>query len=160
MVVRLRESCEQERLSLDTFSLRLEHAYAARTRAELDDLVADLPAGSALGRATTAAIARLSRWSARVQRAWSEPRLERLTLPVGRTITLGRSRRCDCVLVDPTISRLHATLRVDEGRWWLDDLSSFNGTRLNGRRILHEVEVRAGDCVSFGAASFTLSAPG
>ena len=48
VIRRLREGCEDERLSLDTFSARVEEAYAAASRAELEELVGDLPRRSAL----------------------------------------------------------------------------------------------------------------
>jgi pSer/pThr/pTyr-binding forkhead associated (FHA) protein len=81
-------------------------------------------------------------------------------LPVEeRTITLGRSRNCDCVLTDPSVSRRHAELHREAGRWLLRDLGSRNGTRVNGARLLDEAEVGPGDRVSFGDARFRLGAP-
>jgi len=43
-VVRLREACAEGRLTLQEFSERVEEAYAARTRAELERVASDLPA--------------------------------------------------------------------------------------------------------------------
>ena len=40
----LREHCQQGRLSIDELAERLDVAFAARTRGELDSLVGDLPA--------------------------------------------------------------------------------------------------------------------
>ena len=60
----------------------------------------------------------------------------------------------DCVLADPTVSRRHARLRRQGDRWLLADLGSTNGTRLNGWRLAEEVELRAGDRVSFGTARY------
>ena len=45
------------------------------------------------------------------------------------------------------------------GRWVLRDLGSLNGTWLNGRRVVEEVEVFAGDLVAFGRTSYRLIAP-
>ena len=156
---RLREGCEHERLSIDTFSARVEEAYAARSVAQLDELVVDLPRRSVLGRALSAAVSRLSGWTAEIQAAWREPRTPRLALPLAGCVTLGRSRACDCVLSDETVSRRHASLRYLDGAWWLRDTGSANGTRVNGFRVVDEVEVRPGDRVSFGAASFRLGPP-
>jgi hypothetical protein len=156
---RLREGCEHERLSLDTFSERVDAAYTARNRAQLDELVSDLDRSSALDRAVSGAVGRLSRWTARLQEAWREPRTPRLALPVQRTVTLGRSPECDCVLTDPTVSRRHASLRPSDGTWWLQDLRSSNGTHLDGWRVVDEVEVRAGDRVAFGDTIYRLSPP-
>ena len=43
IVRRLRDQCATGRLSIDDLDERLEHAYAAVTRAELNGLVSDLP---------------------------------------------------------------------------------------------------------------------
>lgn len=76
--------------------------------------------------------------------------------------TIGRDSRCDLAIDDMTVSRIHARLeRMPEG-WLLKDLSSTNGTRLNGWRVRGQVAVRAGDVVRFGDVEYTLTdeAPG
>jgi pSer/pThr/pTyr-binding forkhead associated (FHA) protein len=102
-----------------------------------------------------------SRVAARVEAAWAAPRVERLALPASDgVVVFGRARDCDCVLADSTVSRSHAAIRRDGERWFLRDLASANGTRLNGRRVVDEVEVRPGDRVGFGAVGYRLTAPG
>jgi hypothetical protein len=49
-VVRLREACAEGRLTLAEFSQRADNAYAARTAAELEPVVGDLPAVAAPSR--------------------------------------------------------------------------------------------------------------
>ena len=99
-------------------------------------------------------------WSALVgdlRAAWHRPHVPVLALPeTDGPVTLGRSRNCDCVLADPSVSRRHAELRREGGRWILRDLGSRNGTRVNGARLLAEAEVGPGDRVSFGDARFRL----
>jgi FHA domain/Domain of unknown function (DUF1707) len=146
------------RLSLDTFSERIERTFDARSRGELDALVADVRPPGRLRRTLMRAVA----WYATVDRdlraAWQRPQLPVLALPAGeRRVVLGRSRECDCVLAEPSVSRLHAELRRDGGRWLLRDIGSRNGTRLNGVRLLDEAEVAPGDRVSFGDARFRLA---
>jgi pSer/pThr/pTyr-binding forkhead associated (FHA) protein len=63
------------------------------------------------------------------------------------------------VLSDDTVSRRHASLRCGDGAWFIRDLQSANGTRLNGWRVLDEVEVHPGDRVSFGALVYRLGPP-
>ena len=90
---------------------RLEIAYSARSHAELDWLVADLPEPSGLTRAMVAAVSSLSRWSRRLESAWREPRTVRLTLPTQEQMTIGRSRASGCIVSDPSVSRAHAVVR-------------------------------------------------
>ncbi len=44
-VVRLREACAEGRLGLEEFTVRLDTAYRATTRGELEELTRDLPRG-------------------------------------------------------------------------------------------------------------------
>jgi pSer/pThr/pTyr-binding forkhead associated (FHA) protein len=49
---------------------------------------------------------------------------------------LGRSRSCGLRLQgDPTVSRQHCLIEVEEGRAWVQDLGSLNGTHINGSKI-------------------------
>ena len=57
---------------------------------------------------------------------------------------------------DPAASRKHAQLWRDGEHWYLRDLGSLNGTRVNGVRVIEATEVRAGDRVSLGGASYRL----
>jgi FHA domain/Domain of unknown function (DUF1707) len=157
VIRRLRSNCENERLSLDTFSARVELAYAAQSRTELVDLLFDLPSERTVARTILKSVAWLSWWTARLQAAWRNPRIPMLLLPLRGTVVLGRSRDCACVLGDPTVSRKHALLRHSERTWWLRDLGSTNGTYVNGSRLVDEIEVRPGDEVRFGAATYRLT---
>jgi hypothetical protein len=153
----LKDGSLEGRISLETFSGRVERAYAARSRDQLAALVDDLPGPSRLARLISAAAGAASRLTAALEAGWREPRTPLLALPHARSaVTIGRADECDCVLADPTVSRRHARLRRGGGGWLLADLGSTNGTRLNGWRVAEEVEVRPGDRVSFGAARYRL----
>ena len=156
---RLREACADDRLSLDTFAERLDVAYAARTEAELARLFADLPKPRWLSRLAYTAVNAASRWTYQLGEAWREPRARRLSLCTRHDVLLGRSQACDYVIGDPDVSRRHARLRHRDGRWWLADIGSANGTYVNGWRVAEEFEVRPGDEVWFGHAHFILAAP-
>ena len=155
----LRASSVSGRISIDTLSERLGRALEADRRGELDELVADIRPPGRLRRALLRAVEGWSRLSADLEAAWQRPRLPALALPAQAeaNITLGRSRACDCVVSEPSVSRRHAELRRDETRWLLRDLGSRNGTRVNGLRVLEEIEVRPGDRVSFGEARYRLA---
>jgi len=74
--------------------------------------------------------------------------------------TIGRDARCDLAIEDMTVSRIHARLELTAGGWILKDLSSTNGTRVNGWRVRGQVAVRAGDVVRFGDVEYTLAPDG
>jgi FHA domain/Domain of unknown function (DUF1707) len=153
----LRAGSLDGRLSMDTFSERIERAFRARSRTELDALAADLRPTGPLRRALVRTVAWWSTLDRDLRAAWQRPHVPVLALPEAEsTVTLGRSRNCDCVLAEPSVSRRHAELRRDAGRWLLRDLGSRNGTRVNGARLLGETEVAPGDRVSFGDARFRL----
>jgi hypothetical protein len=153
----LRAGSVDGRLSIDTFSERIERVLAARSRGELDSLLADVRGPGPIRSALVRAVAWWAELAGDLKTAWHRPRVPVLALPESqRGVTLGRSRDCDCVLAEPSVSRRHAELRREGGRWLLRDLGSRNGTRVNGMRLLDEAEVCPGDRVSFGDARFRL----
>jgi Inner membrane component of T3SS, cytoplasmic domain/Domain of unknown function (DUF1707) len=150
------------RITHETFVGRVDAALRARVRGELQTLLADLPRhkrrrpGAWLRRAGTGQARRLLR----AVDAWTRKEPAPITLPASSqtTYTIGRDEGCDLVLADHTVSRVHARLEQAADGWLLDDLGSTNGTRVNGWRVTLPTPVAAGDCVSFGAATFVLRA--
>ncbi|WP_396201191.1 adenylate/guanylate cyclase domain-containing protein [Gemmatimonas sp.] len=68
----------------------------------------------------------------------------------------GREPTCTLPILDPTVSRRHAELRVTEtGTVEVQDLTSRNGTWVNGARV-HRAIVVPGDTLAFGTVAFTL----
>jgi uncharacterized RDD family membrane protein YckC len=67
-------------------------------------------------------------------------------------LTVGRSRRCDVAINDPSVSRKHVFLTVGEGKVHLQDLGSSNGTFVNGERVTTEAELYDGDALRLGDA--------
>jgi serine phosphatase RsbU (regulator of sigma subunit)/pSer/pThr/pTyr-binding forkhead associated (FHA) protein len=58
------------------------------------------------------------------------------TVPISRLrTTIGRSARSDVCIPDAFASRLHAEIRQEGDFFWLHDLGSANGTRLNGTPV-------------------------
>ncbi|TMC23233.1 MAG: FHA domain-containing protein [Chloroflexi bacterium] len=64
--------------------------------------------------------------------------------------TIGRTNGNDLVISGLTVSRRHARLWFDQGRWYLEDLQSANGTMVNNMRITRPVALNDGDIVNFG----------
>jgi hypothetical protein len=71
--------------------------------------------------------------------------------------TIGRLAENDFVIIGPTVSRRHAQLVFFDGRWYVENISNGNGTRVNGQRIYGRVILKDGDTISFGdeRAAFT-----
>jgi len=70
--------------------------------------------------------------------------------PIRRERTVvGRSRKADLVLDEDTLSREHAAIRYDLGRFVLEDLGSANGCLHNGRSA-HNVGLFHGDTIQMG----------
>jgi len=74
----------------------------------------------------------------------------------GAALTVGRALSSDVPLLDPTVSRRHASLVADESGIELNDLGSSNGTFVNGERVEH-ARIGAGDVLTFGKLSFNVS---
>ena len=72
---------------------------------------------------------------------------------------VGRLPTCDLVLNDPSVSRRHATLRLTEGRCYVQDAGSRFGTLLNGERLLptqDETLVNPTDVLKLGEVTITV----
>jgi hypothetical protein len=75
----------------------------------------------------------------------------RRLLVAPRGATIGRSRDCDIVLEDSSVSRRHAELRPGGAGWTIDDLGSTNGVRVNGLTVHGAHEVQTGDRIEIGS---------
>ena len=72
---------------------------------------------------------------------------------------VGRSPEAQLVLPGDSVSRMHAEFVCGPyGRWWIHDLGSTNGTRLNGRRVNAKL-LSAGDAVQLGDYVLRLRVP-
>ncbi|HEV7643594.1 MAG TPA: SpoIIE family protein phosphatase [Pyrinomonadaceae bacterium] len=67
--------------------------------------------------------------------------------------TIGRSARSDICLPDPFASRIHAEVRKEGDRYWLQDLGSANGTRYNSAPVSAPVPLINGGEIQIGETS-------
>jgi EAL domain-containing protein (putative c-di-GMP-specific phosphodiesterase class I) len=68
--------------------------------------------------------------------------------------SVGRMPESNLHLSAKSVSRNHAELFLRDGRLWIRDLESKNGTYLNRRRILYACAVESGDILHFGTVEF------
>lgn len=80
--------------------------------------------------------------------------------PGGTSIVVGRGADCDLVIDDVFMSRHHALLELKEGRWWLSDLGSRNGTRLNGELLDEPQHLARGDLIRLSGSSIQVEQEG
>jgi hypothetical protein len=78
--------------------------------------------------------------------------------PNGERTRIGRSPDCDVFLDDVTVSRNHAVLVERDGRFYVEDEGSLNGTFVNRRRIDNQ-ELENGDEVQIGKYRLTFVEP-
>lgn len=75
--------------------------------------------------------------------------------------TVGRDS-ADVLLPDPTVSRRHAQVTLEEGQLVVEDLGSTNGTQVAGNPVRpgDRAVAFSGDTVRFGSITLTLTLPG
>jgi len=68
----------------------------------------------------------------------------------GDQLNIGRDSANEITINDAEISRHHARLTFQGGKYVLEDLGSTNGTFVNGQRLAGPRVLKAGEVVSFG----------
>lgn len=68
----------------------------------------------------------------------------------GDQLTIGRDSSNAVAINDAEISRKHARLTFQGGKYVIEDLGSTNGTFINGQRLSGPFVLKSGDVVSFG----------
>jgi pSer/pThr/pTyr-binding forkhead associated (FHA) protein len=90
-----------------------------------------------------------------------------LTFPDGtehelkESVTIGRDDRNDITFSSANVSRAHAAVTLRDGRWYVEDRGSFNGTFLNGTRVQPgtPLPLRHADRIGIGAETVLFSWP-
>ena len=71
--------------------------------------------------------------------------------PLGEEVTIGRAPGCSVSLDDDTyVSQLHARIYVRDGKPFVEDLGSTNGTFLNRDRLSKTMPLHRGDKLQIG----------
>ncbi len=64
--------------------------------------------------------------------------------------SIGRTEGNDLILNHPSVSRKHARLESRNNKWWIIDLKSTNGVKVNGN-VVTEAQINAGDSIHIGS---------
>src|SRR5262249_47310854 len=70
-------------------------------------------------------------------------------------LTIGRRESCDICLRFPNISGLHCELSFQDGYWFIKDLKSTNGIKVNGHKVKQK-SLNDGDEISIANRTFTI----
>jgi RsiW-degrading membrane proteinase PrsW (M82 family) len=79
----------------------------------------------------------------------------------GRVTTIGRALNNDVVLMDPTVSREHARLVLDQNGWYIINLTTKNIVRVNGKSVPSgsSLPMHPQDVLILGSTMLQLIAP-
>jgi Mg-chelatase subunit ChlD len=87
---------------------------------------------------------------------------ETLTLPLKKDVLrIGRDKGNDIIISRETVSSFHASIEYKDGYFYLEDLRSTNGTRLNNDKLRHNepVRLKSGDRIDFSIHEFRFLIP-
>jgi pSer/pThr/pTyr-binding forkhead associated (FHA) protein len=71
-------------------------------------------------------------------------------------VVIGRSSYCSLTLEHASVSRMHATLRMNGEHVEVEDLGSSNGTWVNGKRISTATRITPGDALKLGSVDVSM----
>jgi len=79
-------------------------------------------------------------------------------IPIKERTEIGRALECDISILEPSLSRKHAELYIDNGDLIVEDLGSANGTYVNAKKI-EKQSLKDGDILQFHNIKFIINAP-
>lgn len=71
-------------------------------------------------------------------------------------VTIGRRENCDVVLRFANVSGEHCRLVLDSGYWFVNDLDSRNGTKVNGYRVAQRKRLDPGNILAVAKHQFEI----
>ncbi|MBU0485426.1 MAG: FHA domain-containing protein [Proteobacteria bacterium] len=80
--------------------------------------------------------------------------VKRFMISEGECLTIGRGKKADVVIDNTALSRKQASLELKDGEYFLADLYSMNGTRVNGKKIVASTLIKKTDRLDL--SKFTL----
>ncbi len=109
------------------------------------------------GGSVAAAPVRTEATDERRLRVVAPPELVGVSFPVVDELTVGRAAGCGITLDDTFVSQIHARVYRRDGKVFVEDLGSTNGTLLNGADVGSSVLMHRGDRITFGSTVLELS---
>jgi serine phosphatase RsbU (regulator of sigma subunit) len=82
-----------------------------------------------------------------------------LPLDAGDKWVMGRNNDCQVVIALPAVSREHAVIRRLEGKFFIEDLKSRNGTSVNNQDVKAKTELKHNDRIKICDAVFAFVDP-
>ncbi|MBC8531378.1 FHA domain-containing protein [Gehongia tenuis] len=70
---------------------------------------------------------------------------------------IGRGRSCDVNVEDASISRSHCRIYFKQGKWYVEDAGSRNGTFLNGKKVSRPKRIYHRDILKLGDVEFDMT---
>ena len=70
-------------------------------------------------------------------------------------LLVGRRESCDIVLRFSNVSAHHCQLFIDSGYWFVKDMNSRNGVKINGKRVVRK-RIDPGDIIAVAKHSYTV----
>lgn len=83
-------------------------------------------------------------------RAFRHMEVEFLSTAAEGALTLGRGPEAGLMFDNPTVSKSHATVGWAQGRFWVNDQGSTNGTFVNARKVAALQTLSDGDTLTLG----------
>lgn len=121
------------------------------------DVAADVPMGRQMEPGDQAGIGKVTSHARLV--LLGEPAPGRELDLTAELYVIGRTEDANCRVDHPSISRAHARLDLESGKWTISDLDSVNGIFINGFKK-DDYVLKAGDIIRLGTVDFRFVAPG
>jgi adenylate cyclase len=79
------------------------------------------------------------------------------TIPLlKKSLLVGRRESCDIVLRFSNVSAHHCELKVQDGYWYVKDLNSRNGVKVNGIRVQDQKRINPGETLHVSTHRYEL----
>lgn len=86
-----------------------------------------------------------------------EEEKDRVFLPMGSRITVGRDKTNHIVLDHPSISRIHATFRAQGNAAFVEPLAPTSGVTVDGKLVAEPRRLSTGDIITFPGTSYRIT---